>query len=209
MPDQEEIRPARIIICTALSLESDAVCAHLKNFDYQTHERGTVYIHGSFRSARTEWEVIVVEGGVGNIAAALEVERAVERYHPVAAFFVGVAGGLKDVGIGDVLVATKVYGYEAGAAEEKLLPRPDVSTSSYILEQQARFEAKRHNWLQRIKGPKPKRKPRVFIGPLAAGEKVLKSTDSSVYRFVREYYSDALAVDMEAHGFLKLPARTK
>lgn len=203
MADQKERASARVVICTALALETEGVSAHLTNLRREVHDRGTLYLRGLYRSFKTAWDVIVVECGPGNVQVAVELERVIEEYDPIAAFFVGIAGGIKDVRIGDVLVATKVYGYESGAAEEELLARPDVSASSYMLEQQARFEAKRVDWLRRIKGPRPKRKPRVLIGPLAAGEKVLKSTGSSVYQFLRRNYSDALAVDMESHGFLK------
>ena len=118
-------------------------------------------------------------------------------------FFIGIAGGIKDVQIGDVVVAPKVYGYESGAAKEEFLTRPDVTLSSYILEQKARSEARKDDWIKRIKQIKLNRPPQVFVGPIAAGEKVLKSTQSSVYEFLRSHYNDTLAVDMEGHGFLK------
>ncbi len=190
------------IILTALPVEYEAVRAHLSEWQEREY-RGTLYEQGIFSTQGGIWEVGIAQAGAGNITAAFEIERAIAYFQPRVVLFVGVAGGLKDVGVGDVVVATKVYGYEAGkAVRERFLPRPDVGESSYRLVQRAQAEARKPDWLQRIRG-RSGPTPRVFVGPIASGEKVIAATRSETSRFLQAMYSDALAVEMEARGFLK------
>lgn len=190
------------IILTALRVEYDAVRAHLTDLVEETHPQGTIYEHGTFTSDNKTWEVGLVEIGAGNVGAAMETERMIQHFGASVAMFVGVAGGIKDVKIGDVVAATKVYGYEAGKSEETFKPRPDVGETSYAIEQRARAEARKEGWRLRIKPNASDPAPRVLVGPIAAGEKVVASTQSAVWEFILAHYNDALAVEMEGRGFL-------
>lgn len=192
----------KAIILTALREEYEAVRAYLMDLKEEEHPSGTIYERGRFTGHNSTWEVGLVELGAGNAAAAFEAERAIQHFAPSVMFFVGVAGGVKDVQPGDVVVATKVYGYEAGKdTAEGFLPRPSVGETTYRLEQRARSEARKDDWLRRLPSS-PGLPPKVLIGPIAAGEKVVGSAKSSVAQLIRENYSDALAVEMEGRGFL-------
>jgi nucleoside phosphorylase len=189
------------VILTALPVEYLAVRAYLTNLQEEIHAKGTIYERGQFAVEGQTWDVGIVEIGAGNSGAALEAERAIAHFNPNVILFVGVAGGIKDVAIGDVVASTKVYGYESGKAEETFKPRPEIGLVAYGLEQRARAEARKGDWLQRITVTEPI--PRVFVAPIAAGEKVIASTKSDVYKFLRSNYGDAVAVEMEGFGFLE------
>jgi nucleoside phosphorylase len=194
--------PPRALFLTALQVESQAVRSFISDLQEEVHEKGTVYTKGIFRGSNQVWEVIVAETGSGNVEAGLETERAINHYDPVVIFFVGVAGGVKDVALGDVVAATKVYSYESGAATTVFQPRPRLGESSYLLEQRARAEAGKGDWKLRLARPTGE-VSRAFVGPIAAGEKVVKSRSSEVYKFLRANYGDVLAVEMEGGGFLR------
>jgi formylglycine-generating enzyme required for sulfatase activity/nucleoside phosphorylase len=191
------------VILTALPVEYLAVRAYLTNLQEEIHAKGTIYERGQFAVEGQTWDVGIVEIGAGNSGAALEAERAIAYFNPNVILFVGVAGGIKDVNLGDVVASTKVYGYESGKAkaEEIFKPRPEIGLAAYGLEQRARAEARKGDWLQRISVTEPI--PRVFVAPIAAGEKVMASTKSDVYKFLRSNYGDAVAVEMEGFGFLE------
>ena len=193
----------RAVILTAIPVEYQAVRAHLTQIHEELHPQGTVYERGIASSLGQSWDVMISEIGAGNPTAALEAERAIQFFQPTVILFVGVAGGRKDAKLGDVVAATKVYGYESGKAEGVFLPRPSLGRSTYRMEQRARAEAKKPDWLQRLKGVRPIPFPRVYVAPIAAGEKVVASTRSSLAEFLQAQYGEALAVEMEGYGFLQ------
>jgi nucleoside phosphorylase len=179
-----------------------AVRTHLADLREEMHPQGTIYERGKFVANATSWEVGIVEVGAGNAGAGVEAERAIAYFNPSVILFVGVAGGIKDVAIGDVVAATKMYGYESGKAKRKFEPRPDLGLSTYGLIQRSRAEAKKVDWLQRLTST-PDSNPRVFVAPIAAGEKVIASSKSDVFKFIQLNYGDAVAVEMEGRGLLQ------
>ncbi len=192
------------VILTALPVEYQAIRTHLAHLREEVHPQGTIYERGAFISPKNQlWNVGIVEVGKGNTGAARESERAINYFQPSVIFFVGVAGGLKDVQLGDVVAATKVYSYESGKVTATFQTRPNVVNMSHRLEQRVRAEARKPDWLQRIGGPPPERTPRVFVAPIAAGEKILASTDSAQWQFLKAGYDDALAIETEGYGFFQ------
>jgi nucleoside phosphorylase len=191
----------RAVIITALPVEYAAVRNYLKNPQEEIHVQGTIYERGTFIAEHQTWEIGIVEIGAGNTSAAFEAERAITHFAPNIILFVGVAGGIKDVKLGDVVACTKIYGYESGKAEKVFKTRSEIALPAYGLEQRARAEARKGDWLQHISATTPL--PIALVAPIAAGEKVIASTKSETYKFLRSNYSDAVAVEMEGFGFLK------
>ncbi len=193
----------RAVILTAIALEYRAVRAHLDGVEEAQHPRDTIYEVGAFEGQTGTWDVAIVEIGAGNNKAAAEAERAIEHFDPEVALFVGVAGGLKDVRLGDVVAGTKIYNYAAGKAKNAFEPRPDLGNASYALEQRAKAEARTEEWLRRLGSGVPDPAPHAVVAPIAAGEQVVASRRSPTCRMIRSLYGDAVAVEMEGRGFLQ------
>jgi nucleoside phosphorylase len=196
-----------VIVITALPVEYKAVAEHLCEVKEVVHPEGTIYEVGKFSSENQDWQVAMVQVGMGNSNAAFETDRAIAFFkQPAYVFFVGVAGGLKDVTLGDVVVATKVYGFEYGKDEEKFKTRPEFGESAYALIQRAKTVSRQANWVKRIQNVQSQilnTQPTAFLGAIAAGEKVVASMNSQSYQLLKEYFSDALAVEMEGFGFFR------
>ncbi len=137
------LEPHRAVILTAISVEYRAVRDYLTQLREET-QGDTIYERGQFSTSRQSWDVIITEIGSGNVRGALEADRAINFFKPNVILLIGIAGGLKDVTIGDVVVATKVYAYESGKADETFQARPEVSSPTPRLVQLARTEAKKN-----------------------------------------------------------------
>lgn len=195
----------RAVILTAIEVEFLATLEYLVG----THEEiyhGTIYERGNFVADKWLWDIGVGQIGAGNSASAAAVERAITFFQPEIILFVGVAGGVKDVKIGDVVAVTKVYGYESGKVHDTgFLARPEVGMPSFRLVERAKAEARKNTWRRRIPGYPhlSLAEPRAFVGPIAAGEKVIATTSSDLFDFLKRNYNDTLAVEMEGRGFLE------
>ena len=118
---------------------------------------GTVFYLGRFE----DWDIAVAEAGAGNNSAAAIAERAIANFHPSVALFIGIAGGVKDLAIGDVIVADKIYRYESGKDDETgFRVRPEVKNSAHDIEQRGRALPKSRDWLKRLDRRLRRRSPR-------------------------------------------------
>ncbi|MEP0883729.1 5'-methylthioadenosine/S-adenosylhomocysteine nucleosidase [Trichocoleus sp. ST-U3] len=206
------------VILTALDVEHKAVEAHLNPIGQSTrlseeiHPNGTIYTQGQFKAHNCTWNVAVAQIDMGNASAGIEAVRAMMQFNPRVMLFVGVAGGIKDVKIGDVVAASVVYGYECGKpVDDRTLPRPKLGEADYDLKQRAQAEARKDDWREQIRSGSTSSEttPTVYVKPIAAGEKVIASRKAQVYEYLREYYDDAIAVEMEGFGFLKATQQVK
>ncbi len=186
------------VILTAIPVEYNAVRKYLNNPQKEKDPSGRIYKRGDFKG----WDVRIAEVGAGNTRAALGTRDAIAHFNPNVILFVGVAAGIKDLVLGDVVVATKVYYYEFWRVEETdSARRPEVSNVDSQLIELAKDEANESDWRTRLKTA-PSQSPKVIVKPIASGEKLIASTKSIEYQRLRDQYNDAIAVEMEGHGFL-------
>ncbi|MBL1098765.1 phosphorylase family protein [Streptomyces coffeae] len=194
---------ADVVVLTALEVEYRAVCAHLQELRPVRAERGALFEVGSFREGSVERRVATHMTGPGNPGAAAAVERAAALFAPRALLFVGVAGGRKDVVLGDVVAADAVYDYETGKdTEQGFLPRQKTHQSAYGLVQLARIVTAGDTWQRRIRPSDGSPLPRAHVKPIAAGGRVVAHHRSDAGRRLAAAAGDAVAVDMEGFGFL-------
>jgi nucleoside phosphorylase len=137
-----------ILVLTALELERQAVLAHLEDVLQELHPKtGTDYSIGYYKTSIGKVRVVVGKTDQTNTNAGIETERALSHFSPSHAFFVGVAGGLKDVKVGDIVIGKAVFGYERGKETGKgFLFRPQHGYSSYDMERIAESYGNSDEW---------------------------------------------------------------
>ncbi len=213
-----EKRPLAVIL-TALSVEFKAVRLMLENISKKPRNVcGIRYTLGEFKTDESVIvDIALAPVGKGNKKALLATQNAMQHFNPDCIFFVGVAGGIKSVKIGDVVAADRVYEYETAKIEETIKARPEVEKSQGDMVGLATFVANNDEWLERIDRPLLTSElvkiggdytclcptnPNAIVAPIAAGSKVVASGSSEVNQLFDNSYNDALAVEMEGAGFL-------
>ncbi len=190
----------KVLILTPLPLEYDAVVQHLTG-DRESFVRGAAaYGMGTFLGKYHEYTVIIREPGMRNIDMALATERAIQEFQPNIVLLVGIAGGVKDVKIGDVIIAGSVFIYDAGKeSEEGFLLRTSEYVFSEHLLAYAQNTSRAMAWKARTTDGAAN--AAVLIGPIAAGDKVVADVNNPTYQHIKKNLSQVKALEMEAAGF--------
>ena len=189
-----------VLLLTPLPLEYTAVNQFVEGQRDTLFYDQAAYEIGTFTGLHHSFQIVLREPGMKNVDMALATEKAIQRFKPQIVLLVGIAGGVKDVQIGDILVAKKAYGYEAGKEDiDGFKARPAVESFSGDLLARAQVLSRREDWKKRTSDGASDSK--VFIGPIAAGDKVVASVNNPSYQRIKLHYNDTLALEMEAIGF--------
>lgn len=190
----------RVLILTPVAVEYEAVSSFISGSRTNKFEGWANYEHFDFVGKNHRFSMVVREPGMKNIDMALATEKAIQYFNPHIAILLGIAGGVKDVKIGDLLIPNKVYGYESGKEDaDGFKARPVVESLSGQLLARAQALSRRPDWKKRLENENIDAK--VLFGPIAAGDKLIASTDNPTYQRLKQHFNDTIAVDMEAIGF--------
>lgn len=140
--------------------------------------------------------------GMGHLNSALLVRDLIASWRPKSIVLVGIAGGLGEADLGDVVVSDQVIDYELGKE----------TTSGYkprwsVYRADPRLIDRAHGliidgWAPQVKNGRPdklrKRKPGLFVGPILSGNKVI--ANERVSSEFSSIWSKALAIEMEGAG---------
>lgn len=192
----------KILLLTPLNLEYLAIRKHLINSSIKTVTKGsTKYEQGQFLGKFHTFQIILKQTGSKNTDIALIIEKAIQHFNPGIIILTGIAGGVKDVKIGDVVIANKLYSYESGKeTAQGFVARPDAYNCSLDLIELAQEISLENTWQNRSIHAKDSL---VHFGPIASGNKVIASTNSIIFERLKTYYNDTIALEMEAAGFGK------
>jgi len=153
------------------------------------------------------WNIAVIEPELNCCSFELKTNDVIQTLKPKYVFLAGVAGGIKDVAIGDIVISTKAYGYESGKeTKEGFKSRPKVkeNESKMLL-----TLARRITRMQETDPDLEFSHQQVHFGAIASGEKVVAATISETYKIIKDHYNDSLAIEMEAYAFALVAGREK
>src|ERR1700682_4130510 len=191
-------RRPRALLLTALACERDAVVRHIAGCRPLALSGPMTVEIGQFDSGAGPWMVFVGEMGRSNIVAANLTSSAISAIRPRVVLMVGIAGGRREVRRGDVVAAEKVYYYESGKEELRVviplplpgryrgallrfrsrkvfLPSPIVYNASGNLVREARRALHDQEWRSSIIDLEVGQQPTAYIGPVASGGVVVKA----------------------------------
>ncbi|WP_051326253.1 hypothetical protein [Glycomyces tenuis] len=190
------------VLCTPLDREHRAVLALLdtNRITEQTVD-GTVYELTELHGRHTTWRLVIALTSRLNEYTSAAVERAIGTWEPQILLLVGVAGGRRDAAVGDVIAATKVYGYESGRdTDSGFQARVDALRCSNMLDQRAHRVSADTVWTDRLDLEPDQAAPQVFHRPLASGNKVITGSASATADLISRTCDDAQGIDMEGYG---------
>lgn len=169
------------------------------------YPKSTQYQHLSFELGQIEgkkidWNVAIIEPDHNLNSFTLKTKEVISILNPKYLILAGVAGGIKDPKLGDIVVGTKSYLYEGGKeTDEGFVSRPRVvENSSNELLTLAKRTAREVQIEDTV----------FHFGPIASGNKVLANLNSKAVENIKKHYNDTQAVEMEAYEFTLTASRS-
>ncbi|GGK56202.1 hypothetical protein GCM10010094_15700 [Streptomyces flaveus] len=147
-------------------------------------------------SERARWLVHLVEIGTGNSGTAVLTERYRNELQVESVLFVGVAGGVQGLRLGDVVVPDHVYPYQSGKQSPGGFgARPRSWAPPHRFLHAAKHAARE---LEQLDSTDYK----IHFKPIASGDVVLNDAESDLRtQILHRHYEDAAAIEMEGAGF--------
>lgn len=191
-------RLPRLALLCAVPTEHAVIrrfCTDLKWDNQLQCERGVL------TSGPYAWDVAVHATGQTNSAAGAATAAILRSFRPALAIFVGIAGGFGEKGLDhlDVVAVASVHLYRSGAAHDLPRSRPRSRNSDQQILDRIALLAQ----------AEPLADINVHIGDVVSGDELLRSLKSETYKLIRKRYDQALAIEMEGHGFLEAAGRER
>lgn len=194
------------VILTPISIEYSIVRSFLSNLEVRRISNFTCEI-GQFKGKHYTYQIAIRETGSRETAAALVTQSIIEELKPSLLILLGICGGIKDVVIGDVVVGTKAYGYEAGKETPNgFVARPEAYHYDKELIEYIKILQYSFDWKKRSVDSQ---NAKVIYGPIASGNKVIASKESPIFKQLKLHYNDTTAIEMEAAGFAEAAFKYK
>jgi nucleoside phosphorylase len=140
----------------------------------------------------------------GTNAAVIATKNTILAFDPHCILVVGVAGGLGETKLGDVVVADRICAYEYGKIDHGFQPRHDLDspTDAAIVSAARTLRTRHRYWYTELTphqevGTPP---PRIIVGKVASGDKVVDDTTDQFFANVIESREKLQAVEMEGAG---------
>jgi nucleoside phosphorylase len=144
----------------------------------------------------------------GTNAAVIVTMNTIQAFDPRCILAVGVAGGLGDLALGDVVVANRICSYGYGKTDRGFHPRHDMdSPTDAALTSAARtLTTLRPDWYsnlaKELDQPDEFRRlaPQIVVGQVASGDKIVDDAAAAFSASIRQRRPKLQAVEMEGGG---------
>lgn len=141
----------------------------------------------------------------GTNGAVIATKNTLQAFDPYCILVVGIAGGLGDLELGDVVVADRICAYEYGKVDDGgFQPRADLDspTDAALTSAASTLSARHPDWYRQLDQPTDLKKmsPKIVIGNVASGDKVVDNPAESFFASVMSSRPRVIAVEMEGAG---------
>lgn len=187
-----------IVILCPVEVEFKIIRKILTN-SKPTQYKKVSFDFGKIKAKSYNWNIAVIEPDLNLNSFGLKVNEAISTLNPKYVFLAGIAGGIKDPKIGDIIIGTKAYFYEGGKETTKgFVARPRIieNNSNELL-----------TLAKRITREINPIRTNFHFGAIASGNKVLSSLDSQSIEIIKKHYNDTQALEMESYEFALAASR--